>query len=135
MLFFFRRIFRSRRGPTTICAATVPRSVSLFGGGRHCSFFLSRTEQNQSIKTGLLALNSIDKFGEVERAVPKIGHVRRVGHHLRLDPLRGPLVHRAHQRSQHSRINISKLSFRLFEIIDALYILIICIYLLCLFIL
>ena len=34
----------------------------------------------------------IDQFGKMERAVSEVGHLRRIGNHLRLDPLRGSMV-------------------------------------------
>jgi hypothetical protein len=47
-------------------------------------------------------LNNVDQFSEMEWTISEIGHVRRIRHHLRLDPLRRQMVHRAHQRSKYS---------------------------------
>ena len=38
----------------------------------------------------------------MERALPEAGLVRHLGHHLRVDQVRGPVVDRAHQRQEHT---------------------------------
>ena len=40
--------------------------------------------------------------GAMERALPEACLVRHLGDHLRVDQVRGPLVHRAHQRQEHA---------------------------------
>lgn len=39
---------------------------------------------------------------KMERALPEAGVLRQLGRDLRVDQVRGPLEHRAHQRPQHA---------------------------------